>query len=133
MASSRAQLLRPRRRDAGRRPLLAPRRYAYRATIWTWIAPAALLLAVIVAVGIVRDGLDRPPKAQLPAVASTSAATGGATTPAKPRKKAFYRIKAGDTFSSVALRFKTDVDALAKLNPNVDPQALQPGQRLRVS
>jgi len=44
-----------------------------------------------------------------------------------------YRVKSGDTLESIAAKFNTTVDDLLTLNPNVDPLALSPRQRIRVS
>lgn len=41
-----------------------------------------------------------------------------------------YIIKSGDTFYSIARRFKTTVEALKKANPGVNPDALLIGQRI---
>jgi LysM repeat protein len=42
-------------------------------------------------------------------------------------------VKRGDTLESIAAKFDTTVDDLLQLNPNVDPLALSPGQKIRVS
>ena len=49
-----------------------------------------------------------------------------------PRRKRFYRIRAGDTLEAIALRFDTTVDELLTLNPGVDANSLTPGQRIRI-
>lgn len=41
-----------------------------------------------------------------------------------------YTIRPGDTFFILAQRFNTTVDAIRRLNPNVDPNNLQIGQRI---
>ncbi|WP_206708607.1 LysM peptidoglycan-binding domain-containing protein [Koleobacter methoxysyntrophicus] len=41
-----------------------------------------------------------------------------------------YIIRSGDTFYSIARRFKTTVEALKKANPGVNPDALLIGQRI---
>ena len=61
---------------------------------------------------------------------STSPATVTATVSAG--KRAFYRVRAGDTLSVVAERFDTTLDDLVALNPQIDPNALRIGQRLRI-
>ncbi|HEY3614302.1 MAG TPA: LysM domain-containing protein [Gaiellales bacterium] len=43
-----------------------------------------------------------------------------------------WTVKNGDTLSSIATQFETSVKALERLNPNVDPAALQVGQELVV-
>jgi LysM repeat protein len=42
-------------------------------------------------------------------------------------------VRRGDTLESIAERFGTTVEALIDLNPDIDPLALSPGQRIRVS
>jgi LysM repeat protein len=42
-------------------------------------------------------------------------------------------IQSGDTLGSIALKYDTTVDELMRLNPDVDPTALRPGERIRVS
>ena len=43
-----------------------------------------------------------------------------------------WTVKTGDTLSSIATQFQTSVKELERLNPNVDPAALQVGQQLFV-
>lgn len=56
------------------------------------------------------------------------------TTATTPRRRATrqYVIQAGDTLDLVALRYDTTVERLLELNPQVDPNSLQVGQRIRV-
>ena len=98
--------------------------------------PVAFLLAATVGVLLVRAALHHhhssgPPTTAVsaPRVPISQALTTAAPGPAPQ----YYRIESGDTFSSVALKFNTTVDELRALNPNVDPQALTVGQRIRVS
>ena len=55
-----------------------------------------------------------------------------ATTQGRARKRRFYRVRAGDFLETIAQRFDTTVDDLLQLNPNLDPNSLQPGERIRV-
>lgn len=81
-----------------------------------------------VAVLLVRSGLNSSPGRT--STLTTRATT--ATTPASQGRPRFYRLRAGETLSDVALRFGTTVDALLTLNPNVDANALRVGQRIRI-
>ena len=62
-----------------------------------------------------------------------------ATHPARHHAKAaasagpgYYRVRAGDTLAAIAVRTKTPVARLRRLNPAVQPTALFIGQRLRL-
>ena len=104
-------------------------------------APAAFLLAVTVAVLLVRSALRDPDDGGSKTVsvstrATTTAAAAKRTTPARtqparPRAR-YYAIESGDTFGTVAAKFGTTVAALQTLNPDVSSNALVIGQRIRV-
>ena len=110
------------------------------ATLARYAAPAAFLLAVTIAVLLVRSGLSNeatapgpPPVATVsttveePAPGTTSAET----TTAAARGE-YYEIEPGDTLAVVADQFDTTVEQLLVLNPDLDPVALTIGQRIRV-
>ena len=44
----------------------------------------------------------------------------------------YYIVESGDTLGAIAAKYDTTVNELLTLNPDVDPSALQPGQRIRV-
>ena len=83
-------------------------------------APAAFFAAAIALVVLIQRGLDEG-----------SSAAGNTTE--TPRQRQNYRVRRGDTLESIAAKFDTPVDDLLQLNPDVDPLALSPGQRIRVS
>jgi LysM repeat protein len=100
-----------------------------RAEVKRYAAPAAFLLAVTIAVLLVRSGLQAKSSPQTTSVATTISTQTG---PVAKRQRRFYRLRAGETLSDVALRYDTTVGALLILNPRVDPNALEVGQRIRV-
>jgi LysM repeat protein len=65
-------------------------------------------------------------------VATQTVATLPATTPVPVKRRRFYRLKAGETLSDVAIKFDTTVEQLLALNPGVEPTNLIVGQRVRV-
>jgi LysM repeat protein len=113
---------------------VAMRRRQYRHySAWTFVAPAALLVAIIIVVSVVTSALDARRKEARDKPATTAVATTAAgTTATGPVAKKFHRVKNGESLSSIAEDFKTTVDALTELNPNVDPLKLTPGARIRV-
>jgi LysM repeat protein len=96
-------------------------------------APAAFLLAVTIAVLLVRAGLKTDAAPVTDSIATTvSTTTTITTTPVPPRRRRFYRLRAGETLSDVAIRFGTSVEQLLALNPGIEPTNLTVGQRVRV-
>ncbi|HEY7792630.1 MAG TPA: LysM domain-containing protein [Gaiellaceae bacterium] len=102
-------------------------------------APVAFLLAVTIAVLIVRSGLSNGSDGTAATTAATTTApatterpgtTTGTTTGANGAQ--FYEIQSGDTLAVIADRYDTTVEQLLVLNPDVDPVALTVGDRIRV-
>jgi peptidoglycan endopeptidase LytE len=105
----------------------------WRAEAKRYGAPAAFLAAVTIAVLLVRSGLST---SSSPAPSTSgprpTATTTTATTTTRPRRPRYYRIRAGETISDVALKFHTTVSTLLKLNPGIEPTTLTVGQHIRV-
>jgi hypothetical protein len=103
-------------------------------TLTRWAAPIAFLVAVTVAVLLVRSGLSEGNDATTPraTVVGTTGPSGTTTSPRPGGRPQFYEIQAGDTLETVAAQFDTSVEALLILNPDVDPVALGIGERIRV-
>lgn len=107
-----------------------------------YAAPAAFLVAVTVAVLLVRSGLENgeeatpvPPTTTVVATTAPTEPPATTTEPAATTADAeaeFYEIQSGDTLALVAERHGTTVEQLLVLNPDVDPVALTIGQRIRV-
>jgi LysM repeat protein len=106
-----------------------------RAELARFLAPAAVLLAVTVAVLLVRAGLEGGGKsgATTPTTKPQPIARSTTTRP-KPRPAArrFYTRHSGDTLATVAARFSTTTEKLLALNPTIDPHALSIGQKIRI-
>jgi LysM repeat protein len=43
-----------------------------------------------------------------------------------------YRVRAGDTPSSIAEKTGVPLEEILRLNPDLDPQTLSPGQRIKL-
>lgn len=88
-----------------------------------YAAPAAFLLAVTVAVVLVRSGLEhRGASATPPAAAHT-------TTTHLPKR--YWTVKAGDTFAVIARKTGVSVATIQKLNPRASSTALFIGEKIR--
>jgi hypothetical protein len=98
------------------------------------IAPLAFFAAATILIVLIQRGLDGgstdTATTATPPVTSPTTTSDTLSTPAKKR---FYRVRRGDTLESIAAKFNTTVDDLLTLNPTVDPLALSPRQRIRVS
>jgi LysM repeat protein len=64
-----------------------------------------------------------------PSTATTSTVQTQTTATRGPKT---YRVRSGDTLGSIAEKVDVPVDTLMELNPDVDPQTLRAGQRLRL-
>jgi hypothetical protein len=102
-----------------------------------YAAPVAFLLGVTIAVLLIRSGLgggSHAPTTVGPVTrpSTTSAATTtkrGATTSPSTH---FYTVQRGDTFGSISGKTGTSLADLERLNPGVNSNTLQVGQKLRV-
>jgi LysM repeat protein len=96
-------------------------------------APAAFLLAVTIAVLLVRSGLQSDPASSSTTTPTTQTVeTTPSTTPVPVKQRRFYRLREGETLSDVAVKFNTTVEQLLALNPGIQPTNLIIGQRIRV-
>ncbi|MCO5315961.1 MAG: LysM domain-containing protein [Solirubrobacterales bacterium] len=89
-------------------------------------ALGAAAVAVIVVIGSASGGGSDEP------------GTGQKGTPAKTQKKKArtkarkYKVKEGDSLSAIAERTGIPIEQLEQLNPDLDPQALTVGQKLKL-
>ena len=104
------------------------------------LAPVAFFAAATALILVVHNSLQARPDERQPRTSPTATTTTGArgaggtetrtTRPARQRR--FHRVQSGDTLESIAARYETSVEELLELNPDIDPLALSPGQRIRV-
>ena len=103
-----------------------------------FLAPIALVAFAFALYTVVQNARDD-------GGASSSSNTPAQTTPAKSGSgtksgkksdkrhlKKAHRVQPGETPSSIALKYGVTVKQLEKLNPDMDPQALTVGERLRL-
>ena len=88
-----------------------------------YLAPAAFLLAVTIAVVLIRVGLETG--------GSTRAPTTTAAKHAKPAKR-YWKVRAGDTFAVISSQTGVPVRTLVRLNPKSSSTSLHIGQRVRI-
>ena len=56
----------------------------------------------------------------------------GQTQPRQNRTARIYVVKPGDTLSTIAAKTGVGVAELQRLNPDIDPQVMRSGQRVRL-
>jgi LysM repeat protein len=91
-----------------------------------YLAPLALVVVLTAAVVVVSSGGEDGSSSDKTATAPSDRAKPGTKT------KKFYRVKAGDLLSEISEKTGVDINTIIKLNPDVDPQALQAGQLIRL-
>jgi len=101
-----------------------------------YAAPAAFLLAVTLAVVLIRSGINsgKSPAAVTTAPSRSQATT---TTTKKKTKKApssqrYWTVEAGDTFNVISSKTGVPVATIARLNPNASSTSLFIGERIRI-
>ena len=52
--------------------------------------------------------------------------------PRKRRSRTVYTVKQGDTLGEISSKTGVDVETLEELNPELDPVALTPGQKIKL-
>jgi Tfp pilus assembly protein FimV len=100
------------------------------------LAPLALVLFTAAVVAIVLTTGSRPDEDR----ASQPPTRAGRTTPARERttrtapkpRGDTYTVKVGDTLGGISEKTGVPVEQLLELNPNLDPQALVSGQKIKL-
>ena len=96
-----------------------------------YLAPLALAAAATATYLIVHHAMEhKHPASPAPIVQTTSTHTrrGGHVT----AKAKFYVVHPNDTLSKISARTGVSLTTLEALNPNINPDALHPTQRLRL-
>jgi LysM repeat protein len=94
------------------------------------LAAVAVAVAFVIANSDVTGGGDENGGAAAPTQA-TDTETETTSRPGR-RQRRNYTVRPGDSFGSIAERTGVSVEQLEALNPEVDPQALVVGQRIRL-
>jgi LysM repeat protein len=102
-----------------------------------FLAPLALLAFVVALLLIVShsssdSGSSGEGRTSEEQPANSPAVKGDASSNAKPKGPRRYTVKPGDTPSSIAEKTGVPLSQIQELNPDLDPQTLSPGQRIRL-
>jgi LysM repeat protein len=96
-----------------------------------YAAPAAFLLAVTIAVDLVRSGLEHGPT-------TTRTTTTTRSIPPSPQisttanKREYWKVRAGDTFGVISSKTGVPVARIQRLNPKVTSTSLFIGEKVRI-
>jgi LysM repeat protein len=95
------------------------------------LAPLALVLFAIALVGVLLSaGSGDEGSGRSAAKRTTTAAR---TQPKRARApRATYTVKTGDTLGGIAAKTGVPIERLQELNPELDPQALVSGQKIKL-
>ena len=106
-----------------------------------YAAPAAFLLAVTLAVVLIRSGINSG-KARTPVAAPTVPTRAHVTTTTAKKKKTtrttkasgqrYWTVQAGDTFNVISSKTGVPVATIARLNPNASSTSLYIGEKIRI-
>jgi LysM repeat protein len=98
------------------------------------LAPLALVVCAVALFTVInsggRDSSDSAGGSARPEATATATPKSGKSKP-KARTKT-YTVRAGDTPSAIAERAGVGLSELLDANPNADPNALSPGQKLKL-
>jgi spore germination protein YaaH len=92
------------------------------------LAPLALIAVIVGGYLIVHHNLSTKSHA-----AVTTTAHRHASVPrGKYARQRFYTVQANDSLTSISATTGVNIATLEALNRSIDPNALQPGQRIRI-
>jgi nucleoid-associated protein YgaU len=94
-----------------------------------YLAPIALASVAVGTYLIIHAGLAGHPRP----VPHTGQLLTGRSSGHRPRHTPrFYVVKSGDTLSQISIKTHVSILRITTLNPNLSPNSLQTGQRLRL-
>jgi LysM repeat protein len=106
-----------------------------------YAAPAAFLIAVTIAVVLIRSGINhgktKTPAATAPVTTHSATTTTRSQPPKKKKKKKpstrrYYTVQAGDTFNVISSKTGVPVATIARLNPKASSTSLFIGEKIRI-
>jgi LysM repeat protein len=99
-----------------------------------FLAPLALVVVVVALFMVVNSSTK---DSNTPGTSGRTTSQPTATPSGKGKKRERkgprrYTVKSGDTPSSIADKTGVPLEEILRLNPDIDPQTLSPGQRIRL-
>ena len=99
-----------------------------------FLAPLALVAVAIALFMVVSSSKEEKGGSGSPGQTSGNQPAASPTAEGKSERKGprRYRVKTGDTPSSIAEKTGIPLEQILRLNPDLDPQTLAPGQRIKL-
>jgi LysM repeat protein len=97
-----------------------------------YAAPAAFLLAVTVAVVLVRSGLEHSSSPTTRTTKTTRIIPPSPQVSTTANKREYWKVRAGDTFGVISTKTGVSVARIERLNPKVTSISLFIGQKVRI-
>jgi LysM repeat protein len=99
-----------------------------------FLAPLALVAVVTALIVVVNGSRDESRGGNTPNQTSTTRPNSTPSSGSKRERKGprRYTVKSGDTPSSIADKTGIPLEQILRLNPDLDPQTLSPGERIRL-
>lgn len=99
-----------------------------------YVGPAAFLLAVTIAVVLIRSGMNagRTDTVSPPVRTTHATTTTGGRSRKPPAGRRFYTVQAGDTFSAISRKTGVAPATIARLNPKASSTSLFIGEKIRI-
>jgi LysM repeat protein len=97
-----------------------------------YIVPLALAASVAATYVIVHHALGNKHSSTTSATVQTTTTVAHSHANSGSSKAKFYVVKAGDSLSAIAAKTGVSMSTIERLNPHLNPNALQPSQRLRL-
>lgn len=110
---------------------MPPQRARSPARLLAPVALVVLALAVLLIVLSSSGGGEEAPK-RAGTTDDSPATTTSPSAAKRPRARSNYTVKRGDTLGSISENTGIEVERLQELNPQLDPQALVAGQKIKL-
>lgn len=97
-----------------------------------YFAPLAIAAVAVASYLIIHHAIINKHATASVSISQTSTVSTHRTTHRASQKAKFYRVQNNDTLSKIAATTGVSLATLQRLNPNINPQALQPGTPIRL-
>lgn len=98
-----------------------------------FLAPLALVAAFLSVLVVVNSGGSGSRDSSRSTVTTRTTTTTTTSKRSSQQKRKTYTVKSGDVLSAIAERTGVPLDRILELNPDLDPQTLRTGQKIKLT